>query len=119
HGADVYDSPAPLTSHVGYDGARHPHDAEEVRVEDRASLFDRAFLRSRGAGTEARVVHEEVDAAFGADHLRDGGFDRRIAGDVERQRLVWTGARLRSASAGAVNFVAGLREPRRRGFADA
>ena len=45
-------------------------------------------------------------------HLADGGFDRRIAGHVERQHVERSCARLGSASAGAIDLVASLREPR-------
>ena len=92
---------------------------EEVRVEDRPGLLDRALFRSGGRDAEAGVVHEQVDAAFQAHHFLDGGFDRFVAGHVERQHLERSLARLGAAPAGAVDLVARRREPLRRGFADA
>ena len=75
HGADVDDATTPLVSHVGHDGARHPDDPEEVRIEDRAGLLDRALLRSGGRDTEAGVVHEHVDGASQPHHFPNGGVD--------------------------------------------
>ena len=111
--------PLPLPAHVGHDGAGHPDEPEEVRLEDRPSLLDRALFRPAGGDTEAGVVHEQVDAAFQPYHLADGGFDRGIAGHVERQHVERSGAHAGSSSAGAVDRVASLREPLRRGFTDA
>jgi hypothetical protein len=108
-----------LVSHVGHDGARHPDDPEEVRIEDRSGLLDGALFRSGGGDTEAGVVHEQVDAAVQPHHFPDGGFDGCIAGHVEGQHLERSLARLGSPSAGAVDLVASRREPLRRGFADA
>ena len=79
---------------MGHDGARHPDDPEEVRLEDRPGLFDRALFRAGGSDTEAGVVHEQIDAAFQPHHLPDGGFDRFITGHVERQHLERSRARL-------------------------
>jgi hypothetical protein len=64
HGADVDDATTPLLSHVRHDGARHPDDPEEVRLEDPPGLFDRAHFRSGGGDTKAGVVHEQVDSTF-------------------------------------------------------
>ena len=119
HGADVDDAATPLASHMGHDRARHPYDPEEVRIENRLGLFDRAFFRSAGGDTEAGVVHEQVDAAFQAHHFPDGGFDRFIARHVEGQHRERSLARLGLPSAGAVDLVASRREPLRRGFTDA
>jgi hypothetical protein len=118
HGADVDDATAPLTSHVGHHGARHPDDPEEVRVEDRPGLFDRALFRSGGSDTEAGVVHEQVDATVEPHHLADGGFDGVVAGHVEREHLERSLTHLRSTPAGAVDLVAGTGQARRRCFAD-
>ena len=75
HRADVDDATTPLVSHVGHDGAGHPDDPEEVRIEERSGLFDRALFRSGGGDTEAGVVHGQVDAAVQPQHFPDGGFD--------------------------------------------
>jgi hypothetical protein len=64
-----------LVSHVGHDGACHPDGPEEVRIEDRPRLLDRALFRSCGRDTEAGVVHEQVDAAVQPHHFPDDGFD--------------------------------------------
>ena len=67
--------PPPLVSHVRHDGARHPDDPKEVRIEDRPGLLDRTLFRSGGGDTEAGVVHEQVDAAVQPHDFPDGGFD--------------------------------------------
>src|SRR3989442_1102206 len=85
HGTDIDDATAPLEPHVRHNGSRHPHDPEEVRIENRSRLLDGALFRSGGGDTEARVVHEQVDAALRAQHFPDGGFDGFIAGHVEGQ----------------------------------
>ncbi len=56
--------PLPCASHVRHDGARHPDQPEEVRIEDRPGLIERALFCSGGGDTEARVVHKQIDAAF-------------------------------------------------------
>jgi hypothetical protein len=119
HGTDVDDATTPVASHVGHDGARHPDDPEEVRIEDRPGLVDRTLFRSGGGDTEAGVVHEQIDVAFHPHHFRDGGFHRGIAGHVEGQHLERSLARLRSTSAGAVNLVTSHGQPLRRGLTDA
>src|SRR5204863_2293094 len=55
YGADVDDATAPLPAHVRHDGASHPDESEEVRLEDRSSLLDRALFRPAGSDTEAGV----------------------------------------------------------------
>ena len=67
------------------DGTRHTDEPEEVGLKDRLCLVDRALFRSGGRNAEAGVVHEQVDAAFPANEFLHGGFDRFIAGNVERQ----------------------------------
>ena len=106
-------------SHVGHDSARHPNDPEKVRIEDRPGLFDRALFGSGRGDTEAGIVHEHVDAALQAHHFPDGGLDGVIASHVQRQHLERSFARLRTASAGAVDLVPSHREPLRSGGADA
>ena len=111
--------PLPLRSHVRHDGSRHPHDSEEVRFEDRPGLLDRTLLRSGRSDTEAGVVHEHVDAAVAPHHFADDGLDgfiaRHVEGSISNDRPpAWA-----PPSAGAVDLVAGLGEPLRRGFADA
>ena len=105
--------------HVRHDGTRHPDDPEEVRIEDRSGLFDGALFRAGRRDTEAGVVHEQVDAAFRAQHFCDSSFDRFIAGHVEGQHRERSLARLCSPSAGAVDLIASAREPLCRSFADA
>ena len=85
HRADVDDAAASLASHVRHDGTRHADEPEEVGLEDRLGLLDRTLFRSGGRNAEAGVVHEQVDAAFQANEFPHGGFDRFIAGHVERQ----------------------------------
>ena len=106
HGADVDDAASALTSHVGHDGTRHPDDAKEIRIEDRPGLCDRALFRCRRCDPEARVIHQEIDPAFRSQNFPDGGCDGFFAGHVEGQHLERSLARLRCASAGAVDFVA-------------
>ena len=91
----------------------------KVRLEDRSGLIDRTLFRSGGGNTEASVVHEQIDAAVAPHHFADDGFHGFIAGHVEGQHLERSLACLGSPSAGAVDLVAGFREPLRRGFADA
>src|SRR2546430_944021 len=78
-GADVDDGTTAMASHMGHDGASHPNDAEEVGIEDRSGLFDRAFFRSSGGDTESGIVHEEIDAPFTPQHFPNDGFDRVVA----------------------------------------
>src|SRR5213594_1055918 len=85
HGTDIDDATAPLEPHVRHNGSRHPHDPEEVRIENRSRLLDGALFRSGGGDTEARVVHEQVDSALRAQHFPDGGLDGFIASHVEGQ----------------------------------
>ena len=82
-------------------------------------LLDRTFFRTGRSDTEAGVVHQHVDATLQSNHFRDRGFDGFVAGHIEGQHLKRSLARLRSPSAGAVDLVAGRREPLRRGFSDA
>ena len=62
-------------------GATHAHDAEHVDVEDPLPLVDRVRL-DRPLRTDARVVHDDVEAP----HLRRGFLDRPnhriVVGDV-------------------------------------
>src|SRR5204863_7200501 len=110
HGADVDYSTAALLPHVGRDSARHADDSEEVRVEDRARLFDGALLRSRRGSTETGVVNQQVDSALPPNHFSDYGIDRCIAGHIERQHLERALARFGCPSTGAVHRVPGRRE---------
>jgi hypothetical protein len=93
-------------SHVRHHGARHPDDPEEVRIEDRPGLADRALFRSSWGDAEAGVVHEQVDAAIQPHHFPDGGPDGFIPGHVEGQHLERSLACLGSPSAGSVDLVA-------------
>jgi hypothetical protein len=65
---------------VRHNRTRHADDPEEVRIEDRPGLFDRALFRSGGGDTEAGVVHEEVNATLQPHDVTDGSFDGFIAG---------------------------------------
>ena len=59
--ANVDDAAVPLASHVRHDGARHPDDPKEIRLEDRPGLFHRAFFRGGWSDAEAGVVNEQFD----------------------------------------------------------
>ena len=119
HRAHVDDAAASLLPHVGKDGARHADEAEEVGLENGPGLFDRAFFGTAWRHTEAGVVHEQIDAALAPHHFAHEGCHRRVAGHVQGQHLERLPAGLGSASARAVDLVAGSREPLRTGFADA
>lgn len=68
--------------------------------------------------SEARIVHEQINASVAPHHFADSGFHGFIAGHVEGQNFKWPLARLGSPSAGAVNLVACLCEPLCRGLTD-
>ena len=82
--ADVDDPAAALLAHLRQHGAGHADRAEEIGLEQRASLLDRALLR-RAGDAEARVVDQHVDAAGSVEHLAHRAGHRLIVGDVERQ----------------------------------
>jgi hypothetical protein len=108
-----------LSSHVRQDGARHSDESEEICLEDRSSLFDRALFRAGRGDPQAGVVHEQVDTSVQPHHVFDDRFDRFIAGHVEAQHLERPPTAMGSPSAGSINPVASQREPPRRGFANA
>jgi hypothetical protein len=109
-----------LLAHLRHDGARHPHEPEEIGVEDRTRLLHRAFFRAGGRNPEAGVVDQQVDAALALHQLLDRGVHRVVAVHVQGQHLEGpSAARGTAAAAGAVDLVARLRKPFRRGQADA
>jgi len=119
HGADVDDATASLASHMWHDGTRHSDEPEKVRFEDRPGLIERALFGSGRGNTEARVVHKQIDVTVSPHHFADRSLHGFVAGHVEGQHLERSFACLGAASAGAVDLVASVREPLRRGFADA
>jgi hypothetical protein len=64
--------------------ARHPDRAEDIRLEQSASLLDRALLR-RAGNADARIVDQDLDAARSVKHVPDGSSHRLIVGDIERE----------------------------------
>ena len=74
-------------AHVGDDGQGHPHDPEEVRVEDLLGLLDRAFLRTTDRDVEAGVIHQQIEAPSALNDCSDCCFDGFVTGDVQRQHL--------------------------------
>ena len=110
--------PLPLAPHVRDDGACHPDQPEEVRLEDRPRLVEGALFRAGGGDTEARIVDEEVDASLQTDQLLDGSLHRGVARDVEGQHLERPLTHLGSSPAGAVDPVTSRREPLRGHLAD-
>jgi hypothetical protein len=86
-------------------------------VSNGPGLLDGAFFRAAGRDTEAGVVHEQVDAALAAHHFLDEGFDRCVAGDVQRQHLERGRAGRRASSAGSVHGIASRCKALRSGLA--
>ncbi len=66
---------------VGQRGPGHPDDAHDVDVEYLVPLH--VGVVGHGAGrADARVVHQDVDAAQAVRRGADGQPDRRVVGDV-------------------------------------
>jgi hypothetical protein len=82
-GGDVDDASGALSAHVWKDGLGHPHEAEDVDVEDALVLGDRAFSDGTRVA-ESGVVDQDVDAAERLDHLLDHRGDRRVADNSAR-----------------------------------
>jgi len=104
---------------VRNDGAGHADQAKEVGFEDRLGLLDRALLRASGGNTEARVVHQQVDATLPPNQFAHGVVNGFVAGDIERQHGVSLLAGGHAAPTGAVDLVARRCQAERRGLANA
>src|SRR5439155_226665 len=59
----------------------------EVRFEDRPGLIERALFGSGRSNTEARVVHEQIDATMAPHHFADRSLHGLVARYVEGQHL--------------------------------
>ena len=81
HGADVDDLAMALLDHGGDDGLGHDEGGVQVHVDHLAELLSGHF-RHGDALDDAGVVHQNVDDAHLALHLRDKGIHRLLVGDV-------------------------------------
>ena len=84
HRAGVDDRAAALRLHNRRDGAAAVEHGRHVQIHD---VFERGrvILVERLARGNARVVHQNVDAAKGLGDLRHGGFHRGVIGQVGRK----------------------------------
>jgi hypothetical protein len=82
HRADVDDASRALFSHGREDGLGDLQQAEEIRIEKSARLFDGRLL----SGTEqidAGVVDQQINFVLRTENSRYGGFDRSRLSDVD------------------------------------
>ena len=77
----VDDRAEALPAHLRNDLPAQPVQTPEVDVEEVLALFRGGFIDGAG-DSDARIVHQDIDALFSADDLENGGPHRLLAADI-------------------------------------